>query len=92
MTETIPSQRHLFDLPRDIAYLNCAYMSPLLTAAVEAGETVMITRRGKAVAQLVPVKGETATRLAALRRLQQLGAGAGMRVDEILSARDEGRR
>ena len=67
------------------------HLSELL-AAVEAGETVMITRRGKAVAQLVPVKGETATRLAALRRLQQLGAGAGMSVDEILSARDEGRR
>jgi selenocysteine lyase/cysteine desulfurase len=38
MTETIPSQRHLFDLPRDVAYLNCAYMSPLLHAAVEAGD------------------------------------------------------
>lgn len=33
----IPSQRHLFDLPRDIAYLNCAYMSPLLTRVVEIG-------------------------------------------------------
>ncbi len=33
----IPSQRHLFDIPRDVAYLNCAYMSPLLHSAVEAG-------------------------------------------------------
>lgn len=33
----IPCQRHLFDLPDDVAYLNCAYMSPLLTRAVEAG-------------------------------------------------------
>lgn len=33
----IPSQRHLFDLPEDVAYLNCAYMSPLPRAAVEAG-------------------------------------------------------
>ena len=33
----IPSQRHLFDLPREVAYLNCAYMSPLLKRAVEAG-------------------------------------------------------
>ena len=33
----IPSQRHLFDIPRDVAYLNCAYLSPLLHRAVEAG-------------------------------------------------------
>lgn len=33
----IPSQRHLFDMPRDVAYLNCAYMSPLLHSVVEAG-------------------------------------------------------
>ncbi len=33
----IPSQRHLFDIPRDVAYLNCAYMSPLLHRVVEAG-------------------------------------------------------
>jgi selenocysteine lyase/cysteine desulfurase len=34
----IPCQRALFDLPRDVAYLNAAYMSPLPTAAVAAGE------------------------------------------------------
>ena len=34
----IPSQRHLFDLPDDVAYLNCAYMSPLMHSVVEAGE------------------------------------------------------
>ena len=34
----LPSQRALFDLPRDVAYLNCAYMSPLLTSAVLAGQ------------------------------------------------------
>jgi len=33
----IPSQLHLFDIPDDIAYLNCAYMSPLMKAALEAG-------------------------------------------------------
>lgn len=33
----IPCQRHLFDLPREVAYLNCAYMSPLLRRAVEVG-------------------------------------------------------
>ncbi len=30
-------QRHLFDIPDDVAYLNCAYMSPLLKSALEAG-------------------------------------------------------
>ena len=33
----IPNQRHLFDLPDDIAYLNCAYMAPLMHSVVEAG-------------------------------------------------------
>jgi selenocysteine lyase/cysteine desulfurase len=37
MPELIPCQRHLFDLPDDVAYLNCAYMSPLLKRAVEVG-------------------------------------------------------
>lgn len=32
----IPCQRHLFDIPRDVAYLNCAYMSPLAHSVVEA--------------------------------------------------------
>ena len=67
------------------------HLSELL-AAVEAGETVTITRRGKAVAQLVPVRRTGSDRVDALRRLQQIGAGAEMTVDEILSARDEGRR
>lgn len=35
---SIPCQRHLFDIPDDIAYFNCGYMSPLLRAAREAGE------------------------------------------------------
>jgi selenocysteine lyase/cysteine desulfurase len=26
----LPSQRHLFDIPDDVAYLNCGYMSPLM--------------------------------------------------------------
>ena len=34
----LPPCRHLFEIPDDVAYLNCAYMSPLLRAAREAGE------------------------------------------------------
>jgi len=33
----ISSQRELFDIPDDIAYLNCAYMSPLMRPVVAAG-------------------------------------------------------
>jgi selenocysteine lyase/cysteine desulfurase len=33
----LPSQRHRFQIPADVTYLNCAYMSPLLSAVVEAG-------------------------------------------------------
>ncbi|MCU0990215.1 MAG: aminotransferase class V-fold PLP-dependent enzyme [Xanthomonadales bacterium] len=34
----LPSQRHLFDIPDDVAYLNCGYMSPLMHPVREAGE------------------------------------------------------
>jgi selenocysteine lyase/cysteine desulfurase len=33
----LPCQRHLFDIPDDVAYLNCAYMSPLMKPVMEAG-------------------------------------------------------
>ena len=33
----IPCQRHLFDMPEGITYLNCAYMSPLMHAAAASG-------------------------------------------------------
>lgn len=35
----IASQRHLFEIPDDIAYLNCAYMSPLMKPVVAASST-----------------------------------------------------
>lgn len=31
-------QRDLFDIPADVSYLNCAYMSPLLRTVVKAGQ------------------------------------------------------
>jgi selenocysteine lyase/cysteine desulfurase len=36
-TDLLPSQRALFDIPSDIAYLNAAYMGPLPKVAAEAG-------------------------------------------------------
>jgi selenocysteine lyase/cysteine desulfurase len=34
----LPNQRHLFDIPDDVAFLNCAYISPLPKASVIAGD------------------------------------------------------
>ena len=34
----IPNQRHLFDIPEDVAYLNVATMGPLPLAASVAGQ------------------------------------------------------
>lgn len=34
----LPDQRHLFDIPEDVAYLNTATMGPLPIAAFEAGQ------------------------------------------------------
>lgn len=41
----IPSQRHLFDLPDDVSYLNVAYTAPLLRAAAEAGLEAIRTKK-----------------------------------------------
>jgi len=37
----IPNQRHLFDLPDDVAYLNVAYTAPLLRTAADAGRVAI---------------------------------------------------
>src|SRR5262245_49512419 len=37
----ISSQRSLFAMPREVCYLNCAYMSPLLNSVVAAGKAGM---------------------------------------------------
>jgi selenocysteine lyase/cysteine desulfurase len=34
----LTNQRHLFEIPEDVTYLNCGYMSPLMSAAVEASQ------------------------------------------------------
>jgi len=41
----IPNQRHLFELPPDYAYLNCAYTAPLLKAAAAAGMRAIEAKR-----------------------------------------------
>lgn len=71
------------------------HLSDLL-AAVEAGEEITITRRGRPVARLVPV-APAAGRDAGLARIASLRAriaelSPDFTLADILSARDEGRR
>jgi selenocysteine lyase/cysteine desulfurase len=40
----LPCQRALFDIPRDVAYFDCAKMSPLLNAAAEAGKAGLMRK------------------------------------------------
>jgi selenocysteine lyase/cysteine desulfurase len=42
----LPSQRHLFDIPREVAYLNAAAWSPLPLAVLEAGRAG-VARKGR---------------------------------------------
>ena len=73
------------------------HLSELL-AAVEAGERIVITRRGRAVAELRPVSDaaseerRNALARAARLRAEIAGQGTAFTTDEILSLRDEGRR
>lgn len=41
----IPCQRELFDIPQDVAYLNCAYTSPLPKAVEQAGQAALALQR-----------------------------------------------
>lgn len=40
----LPCQRALFDIPDHVCYLNCAYLSPLMKAVVEAGQQGVLRR------------------------------------------------
>lgn len=41
MADRLPSQRHLFDIPGDVAYLNCAYFPPMARPVREAGRRAL---------------------------------------------------
>ena len=40
----LTNQRHRFDLPREVAWLDCAYLSPLLDTVRAAGEAGLLTK------------------------------------------------
>ena len=69
-----------------------------LVGEVESGASITLTRRGKPVARLVPIvddmkaqRREAARKMMALRK-ELTDRGVRMTMEEILSARDEGRR
>lgn len=67
---------------------------PELLKAVEKGETIVITRRGAPVARLVPAdrRGGDDARAIIDRMKKARARRPRVTLDEILSARDEGRR
>ncbi|HTW61273.1 MAG TPA: type II toxin-antitoxin system prevent-host-death family antitoxin [Terracidiphilus sp.] len=60
---------------------------------VERGETIIITRHGKPIARIAPQVGEDREKVKrAIEDMRELRKKAGrLSVEEILSARDEGR-
>jgi len=67
---------------------------PQLLDEVERGETLIITRHGRAIARIVPEVNHQQTKIdeamAAIRSLRRRTGP--IEIDELLSARDEGRR
>ena len=67
---------------------------PQLLTDVERGETIVITRHGRAIARIVPVnEGRKAELALLLEEMRTLGRSVGkITRDEILSARHEGHK
>jgi prevent-host-death family protein len=67
---------------------------PRLLDEVERGETLIITRHGRPIARIVPEVDRQQARIdEAVKAIRNLRRRTGrIKVDELLSARDEGRR
>ncbi|MBL8218944.1 MAG: type II toxin-antitoxin system prevent-host-death family antitoxin [Bryobacterales bacterium] len=65
-----------------------------LLSEVERGETLIITRHGRPIARLVPEQAPRSAEIAAaISRIQvRRGKSSRVSIEEILSARDEGRK
>ena len=62
---------------------------------VERGETIAIQRHGKVVGKIVPADDDMARRAKAVEAIldyKKAGRKTGITVEDILSARDEGRK
>lgn len=58
---------------------------------VEAGETISVTRHGKAVALLTPIAGQRSSTRQAIARLRELRVGCRLNGLSVKRLRDEGR-
>ncbi len=67
---------------------------PRLLDEVERGETLIITRHGRRIARLIPEPDLRQAEVEqAIANIRAMGSrSAGITVEELLSARDEGRR
>jgi prevent-host-death family protein len=66
-----------------------------LLGDVERGETVEITRHGKTIARITPANDDHSHAKEAVRKLQEWRKTlpkTGITIEDILSARDEGRK
>lgn len=67
-----------------------------LLSDVERGETITITRHGRAIARLVPAEADEAEQrraaVQALRDWRETLPRSDLSIDDILAARDEGRK
>jgi prevent-host-death family protein len=67
-----------------------------LLSDVERGETIEITRHGKTIARIVQPDNDDRERariaVEQIRELKRTGRKTGITVEDILSARDEGRK
>ena len=78
-SDVLPPQRHLFEIPDTIAYLNCAYMSPLLRRVTEAGQNA-VARKARPW-EISPADFFTETEVA--RRLFATLLGGGASPDDV---------
>ncbi len=73
----IDNQRHLFDIPDDVTFLNCASRSPLTTASIAAGEAAVARR-------LRPWERDAEEAVQAAERVRDLFAGMiGAEADDV---------
>ena len=81
-------------MPREVQASEAKTHLPRLLDEVERGETIVITRHGRAIARLVPEAQRRQREIdQALDDLQELGREVGnIPVDELLSLRHEAHR
>jgi len=79
---------------RSIAASEAKTHLPGLLDDVERGETLIITRHGRAIARIVPESEQRREEIGrALQSIRELQKRTGrITVEELLSARDEGRK